>query len=112
VFRKWCVIMSGGIDVVKVMDALANENRVRILKLLSDGKPRTVSEIAKELGLSRTATFYHLTILSDVGFVEQEYKIIKEPSSPARVGSFYRINKEKIKTIYSEIRKLLETLGT
>jgi len=96
--------------LVKIMDALANENRVKIIKLLLDGKPRTVSEIAKELNLARTTTFYHLTVLSDIGLVEQEYKIIREPSSPARVGSFYKIDKRKAKMVLEEIKELLKLL--
>ena len=47
----------------QVFKALANTSRLRIIKLLSDGEERTVSEIAKEIHVSFKGTSRHLLVL-------------------------------------------------
>jgi len=94
-------------EVFKLFDALAQRNRIEIIKLLSDGKPRYISEIAEKVRLSRTATSYHLDVLESVGIVEHEYVIINEPQSVGRLGSYYKLNEKKLKEGLEEIYKIL-----
>ncbi|PRX41772.1 ArsR family transcriptional regulator [Planifilum fimeticola] len=51
------------------MSALAESNRLKIIELLRDG-PRSVGEIATELGLRQPQVSKHLRVLSDAGLVE------------------------------------------
>jgi len=100
--------MKKGVDMealYKIIEALSPP-RIEILRLLLDNKPRYVSEIAKAINLSRTATAYHLDVLEDIGLVVHEYKVIKEPSSTGKLGSFYRINWEKLKEVLETLEKL------
>jgi DNA-binding transcriptional ArsR family regulator len=52
-----------------ILTALAEQNRLRIVELLRDG-PRTVGEIAEQLGLRQPQVSKHLRVLSDAGLVE------------------------------------------
>ncbi|TJZ75744.1 winged helix-turn-helix transcriptional regulator [Rhodococcus oryzae] len=53
------------------LTAAAEPNRRRILQLLA-GQPRTVSEVAAEFPVTRSAISQHLLVLADAGLVEAE----------------------------------------
>jgi DNA-binding transcriptional ArsR family regulator len=53
------------------MRALAHEARLAILERLNSGQPATATECAEVVGLSPSATSYHLRALAKVGLVEQ-----------------------------------------
>jgi DNA-binding HxlR family transcriptional regulator len=55
----------------KVLKAMADDTRLRILRLLFQGE-RSVGDIAQALGLSQTHTSHHLAILRAAGLVEDE----------------------------------------
>ena len=53
------------------LTAAAEPNRRRILQLLAS-QPRTVSDIAAEFTVTRSAISQHLLVLADAGLVEAE----------------------------------------
>ncbi|MGH8893958.1 MAG: ArsR/SmtB family transcription factor [Actinomycetes bacterium] len=53
------------------LSAAAEPNRRRILQLLAS-RPRTVSEIAAEFPVTRSAISQHLLVLADAGLVDAE----------------------------------------
>jgi len=57
--------------VTDPLAAAAEPNRRRILQLLAS-QPRTVSEIAAEFPVTRSAISQHLLVLADAGLVEAE----------------------------------------
>lgn len=59
-------------DLEKVLKALANERRLKILKILKKEPELSVGEIAEEIGLSFRSTSRHLTLLYRAGILEQE----------------------------------------
>ena len=59
---------------VKVFKALGNEGRLKIMKLLLDGRERTVTEVKEAIDISLKATSKHLIILDNLGFVESSGK--------------------------------------
>ena len=56
---------------VRVMKALSDPNRVRVLKLLED-KALCVCEIQSVLGLAQPTVSSHMKILEDAGLVNKE----------------------------------------
>jgi len=60
-----------GFACAKVLKAIADETRLRILQLLFRGE-RSVGEIAQELGLEQTHVSHHLAILRAARLVEEE----------------------------------------
>jgi DNA-binding transcriptional ArsR family regulator len=57
--------------VTDAFSAAAEPTRRRILQLLATG-PRTVSEVAGEFSVTRSAISQHLLVLADAGLVEAE----------------------------------------
>ncbi len=57
--------------LLKVMKALADGNRLRILRLLLD-KPCCVSELQKALGITQPSVSKHLRILEEAGLVDKK----------------------------------------
>ncbi len=80
--------------------ALSNEKRLRILHLLGAG-PRSVGEIAAEIGITPSNASQHLRIMKNVGLV----RVQKEGTQ-----SYYRITSEKFTEGYRLIREGLAEL--
>ncbi len=55
-------------EQLRIMKALADENRLRILKLL-EHKPLCVCELQEVLGIVQSAVSRHLKILEDAGII-------------------------------------------
>lgn len=57
--------------MIDAFSAAAEPNRRRILQLLAS-QPRTVSEIAAQFSVTRSAISQHLLVLADAGLVDAE----------------------------------------
>jgi len=57
-----------------VFKALSNINRLKIIKLLADGRSLNVTEIANALKISLKATSKHLIILTNLDILENSGK--------------------------------------
>ena len=75
--------------------AAAEPNRRRILQLLAS-QPRTVSEVAAEFPVTRSAISQHLLVLADAGLVEAE-KIGRQ--------RIYRVLPSGLRKLQTEIDK-------
>jgi len=58
-------------DAARVFEALANETRLKIIKLLQEGE-RHVEELTQTLGLAQSTVSHHLRVLKDAGLVRAE----------------------------------------
>ena len=58
-----------GADLMRLVRALADENRLRILHFLADSQPRSFTDVMKHLGMAKNTTHYHLSVLRTVGLV-------------------------------------------
>ena len=85
-------------ELVKVLKALCDEVRLRILKVLQEGNELCVCEIMRVLDISQTRASRNLGILRDAGFV-----------ACRREGAwkYYSINRRKINEYHIELMKLL-----
>jgi len=84
-----------------------NREKTKILRVLSDGKPRHFNEIAKEAGLSKTVASYHLDELESIGVVKHDYETRIEANSVGKLISFYKLNEEKLKESLQAIQEIL-----
>lgn len=66
-----------------IFKVLANERRLRILKILLVRKELSVSEMANKIGLSYKSTSKHLIILEKAGFLQYRME---------QMHTFYSIN--------------------
>jgi len=58
----------------QIFKALANINRLKIIKLLSTGGELSVTDIAREIGISLKATSKHLIILQNLDALDSAGK--------------------------------------
>jgi len=84
--------------MIDTLKALADENRLRIVTLLSRGS-LCVCEIEKDLKLSQNLVSHHLSVLKEVGIVED-----------CRCGKnkYYSLNKETMNLLTKKLIKLGE----
>lgn len=59
--------------IEKIFKALADRNRLRILKMLEE-RPLCVCEITYVMGIAQSSVSRHLSILRDAGLVDDEKK--------------------------------------
>jgi DNA-binding transcriptional ArsR family regulator len=57
--------------IARVFNSLADETRLRIVKLLSKGE-LTVDELVEQLGLAQSTTSHHLRVLKEVNLIKGE----------------------------------------
>lgn len=82
----------------QIFKALANINRLRIIRLLSDNEERTVSAIAREIHISLNATSKHLILLHNLD-------VLKNIGKAGHV--FYSFNREMPQDIKTVVRLFL-----
>ena len=82
--------------MIDVFKALCDENRVKIVKLLSS-KPKCVCEIEKALRLKQNLVSHHLSVLKEAGLVEN-----------CRCGknNYYSLNNKKLDKVAKQLLKL------
>lgn len=99
----------------RMLGALTEPNRMRIVELLRDEGPQTVGEIADRLGLRQPQTSKHLKVLSDNGILEAKadanrriYSLRPEPfrALDAWLGSFRRVMEERFDNLDQYLREL------
>ncbi|MEU5563306.1 ArsR/SmtB family transcription factor [Micromonospora musae] len=66
-----------GDELVRVLTALASPQRLRILAVLAEGR-RYVTELARQVGLSRPLVHAHLSKLAAAGLVSSETELSDE----------------------------------
>ncbi len=67
-----------GDQLLAVLAALANPHRLRIVAALSLGGRNYVSQLARELGISRPLLHLHLQKLEDAGLVSSQLELSQD----------------------------------
>lgn len=67
-----------GDDLLAVLSALANPHRLRIVAMLHASGRNYVSQLARELGISRPLLHLHLQKLEEVGLVMSQMELSPE----------------------------------
>ncbi len=67
-----------GDELLAMLAALANPHRLRIIAMLASGGRNYVSQLARELGISRPLLHLHLKKLEDAGLVTGQLELSKD----------------------------------
>ena len=89
--------------LAEILNALGNEHSLKIIGILANGE-RYVSELAKEVGISRPLLYLHLKKLENVGLVESEIRHFDEPPYTKK---FYRAKNFELTLSLSRIREVI-----
>ncbi len=65
----------GGDQLLAALSALANAHRLRIIALLATGGRNYVSQLAREIGISRPLMHLHLQKLEQAGLVASRFEV-------------------------------------
>jgi predicted transcriptional regulator len=94
-----------GDELLLMIAAMANPHRLRVLAALAGGR-NYVSQLARELGMSRTLLHLHLQKLEQAGLVRGELEL----SSDGKAMKFYEVAPFAIELTPESIREMARTL--
>jgi len=92
-------------ELVSFFDALSHPLRIKIIKALAKGE-KYVSELAKEIGISRPLLYMHLSKLEKAGLIKT---YIKYFDKPPYVRKFVKAKSIKAKIVLPEIKFMIES---
>jgi DNA-binding transcriptional ArsR family regulator len=95
-----------GDDVLKVLSALANPHRLRVIAALAGGR-NYVSQLARELGMSRPLLHLHLQRLEAAGLVEGTLEL----SEDGKAMKYFEVAPFSILLTPQRIAEAAETLS-
>lgn len=72
------ILFSAGDQLLATLAALANPHRLRIIALLASGGRNYVSQLAREIGISRPLLQLHLQKLADAGLVTSQLELSQD----------------------------------
>lgn len=78
-----------GNELLVILSALSNAHRLRIVASLATNGRNYVSQLAREIGISRPLLHLHLQKLEDAGLVESRLEL----SSDGKALNFYEVRK-------------------
>lgn len=99
------VDMSNGGDLLAVLSALANPQRLRVVAALSKGRNH-VSGLARDLGMSRPLLYLHLQKLEAAGIVAGSLEL----SSEGKAMKYFELVPFELEVTPEVIARAVETL--
>ena len=94
-----------GDEMVEVLAALANPHRLRMLGLLQSGR-NYVSQIAREVGLSRPLVHMHLQKLEAAGLIEGSLEV----SDDGRAMKYFEVAPFTIRLTPRSVAEIAATI--
>ncbi|MCX9083634.1 MAG: metalloregulator ArsR/SmtB family transcription factor [Candidatus Methanoperedens sp.] len=94
-------------SLAELLNALGNEHSLKILAILS-GCECYVSELARDVGISRPLLYLHLKKLENAGLVESEIRHFEEPPYTKK---FYKAKNFELILSLDKIREIVNTGG-
>ncbi|WP_042169296.1 ArsR/SmtB family transcription factor [Paenibacillus gorillae] len=78
---------NNGDELLLVLEALSNPHRLKIVAVLTEGR-QYVSELARELGMSRPLLYLHLQKLEEANLVSSSLEIL----DTGKTAKYYMLN--------------------
>lgn len=97
--------INNGDELLLFLEALSNPHRLRIISILSNGK-QYVSQLARELGMSRPLLYLHLQKLEEANLVSSDMEIL----ASGKAAKYYMLNSFEVQLNDLLISKLAPTL--
>lgn len=82
------LLAANGDQLLAVLAALANPHRLRVIAVLSNGGRNYVSQLAREIGISRPLLHLHLQKLEEAGLVTSQMEL----SGDGKALNFYAVS--------------------
>ena len=96
-----------GDRLLAILAALANPHRMRVIAALAGGGRNYVSQLAREIGISRPLLHLHLQKLEDAGLVASKLEL----SSDGKALNYFEVTSFNIALTPAMIAKAVKTLN-
>lgn len=96
-----------GDELLLFLDALSNPHRLRIVSILANGK-QYVSQLARELGMSRPLLYLHLQKLEEANIVTSHLELLDS----GKAAKYYTLASFDVQLNEALIAALASTLTT
>jgi len=90
------------VELCICLESLAQKTRLELINILKE-KGMTLKEIMRRTKLSRTLAVYHISVLERAGLVSRKYI-----DTDGQIDAVYELNKEKLKELIEELKKIVE----
>jgi predicted transcriptional regulator len=97
--------LNSGDQLLTLLEALSNPQRLKIIAVLSEGK-QYVSQLARELGISRPLLYLHLKKLEEANIVSSDMEILES----GKAAKYYMLNSFHFEMNEKIIHELAPTL--
>jgi DNA-binding transcriptional ArsR family regulator len=97
-----------GDQLLAALAALSNPHRLRIIAALQSGGRNYVSQLARELGISRPLLHLHLKKLEEAGLVTSQLEL----SQDGKALNYFEVGSFSIALTPAAIAEAVETLTT
>ncbi len=97
--------IDNGDELLLFLEALSNPHRLRIISILSNGK-QYVSQLARELGMSRALLYLHLQKLEEANLVSSDMELLES----GKAAKYYMLNSFDLQLNEDLVSKLEPTL--
>jgi predicted transcriptional regulator len=97
-----------GDQLLAMLSALSNPHRLRIIALLEAGGRNYVSQLAREIGISRPLLHLHLQKLESAGLVTSQLEV----SSDGKALNYFEVTRFNIELTPEAIAQAVKTLTT
>lgn len=97
--------LNNGDELLLLLEALSNPHRLRIIRILSTGK-QYVSQLARELEMSRPLLYLHLQKLEEANLVSSDLELLES----GKAAKYYMLNSFELQLDEKLISKLVPTL--
>lgn len=97
--------INDGNELLLFLEALSNPHRLRIISVLSTGK-QYVSQLARELSISRPLLYLHLQKLEEANIVSSDMELLES----GKAAKYYTLNQFNVLLNEQLITRLISTL--
>ncbi|MEP7063287.1 MAG: helix-turn-helix domain-containing protein [Betaproteobacteria bacterium] len=97
-----------GDQLLALLSALDNPHRLRIIALLSTGGRNYVSQLAREIGISRPLLHLHLQKLEAAGLVTSQLELSRD----GKALNYYEVSPFSVELTPAAIAKAAKSLTT
>jgi predicted transcriptional regulator len=97
-----------GDELLAMLAALANPHRLRIIAVLASGGRNYVSQLAREIGISRPLMHLHLQKLESVGLVTSRLEL----SQDGKALNYFEVSSFNLALTPASIAEAVKSLST
>lgn len=99
--------MAEEMSTLELGHILIHPIRYQIVRSIREKGRLYINQMADMLDIDRKVVSFHLSTLSQYGFVESEYEVLKIPHSKGKAAKYFRLT-DKVDEVLANVKTELE----